>query len=426
MSEQPAAAAATGEESAAEFLRLEAEAANGDPEGDAGTVQAAQPVAQAKHSVEGVTEPAALPLPLPPPRPPARPLRQAGMLPKAMPASAGAAVRARPAGGTSSERLEKLAQSKRTSADRDLWDEKRRGPRSEHEARREQQRQESEDRVEFLRNLKKVNALGRCSVDFKSVGRGKAVLRSASEHERAEQDRAQQHEKKWRERETKVLRTALRNASPRIETIDGRGLDDLSQPITASNASWRMQKEAEKHAEMVRDFVHKQPIDHKEVVDRLYKPATTKRKQATGNSHARGWQLSMRAGHADEPPALMNSGDAQPSFRLETASRLHHQAATIRRKREQDATQRRPEETFSPSIPSTSRKLAAASERSGTPLRRSRSVPARSTTPLRMSSSGRSPAGTPETRVQSLNYGPRRPSDVPDEVAQAACYCATW
>ena len=86
-----------------EFLRLEAEAAAASP--------------------EPAPEPA--PPPAPPPRPPARPpLRQAGKLPKAMPAEPGRAkpaVRAQPA-EASSERLERLAQSTRTSADHDLWD----------------------------------------------------------------------------------------------------------------------------------------------------------------------------------------------------------------------------------------------------------------------------------------------------------------
>ena len=68
------------------------------------------------------------------------------MLPKAMPAEPGRtkpALRDRPA-GTSSERIERLAQSMRTSADRDLWDEQRRGSRLEQEALRAQQRQKSE------------------------------------------------------------------------------------------------------------------------------------------------------------------------------------------------------------------------------------------------------------------------------------------
>eukprot|EP01044_Picomonas_judraskeda_P000697 COSAG03_NODE_33_length_18025_cov_70.016903_8_plen_1053_part_00 len=416
------------DDSGDEFLRLEAEAAD--------DVVAPQPAPLPLPPPR--PQPAPLPLPLPPPRPPGRPLRQAGMLPKAMPAEAGRAkpaTRARPADGTSAarlesnQRLERLAQSTRTSADRDLWDEQRRGSRSAQEALREQQRRESEGRVEFLRNLRKVNELGRSSVDFKQVAQGNAALCTADEHERAEQDRAQQHEKKWRERETKVLRTALRNASPRIDSVDGRGLEDLSQPITASNTAWRTQKKAEKHAEILRGFVHKEQVDVKGVVDRLYTPTVVKRKQAKGVSDARVWQLSIRAdrgSNADEPSVLVNSNELQPSFRPETASRLHLQASKLRKKRELDAKQRRPEETFSPAIPSTSRKLATASERSGTPLRRSRSVPVRSATPLRMSSPGRSPTRTSQTPVRSPNFGPRRPSDIPDEVAKAACYCATW
>ena len=130
----------------------------------------------------------------------------------AEPGRAKPAVRAQPA-EASSERLERLAQSTRTSADRDLWDEQKRGSRYSKDAR-ERQRQESAEHVEFLRNLRKVNALGRGTVDFKGVGEGTAVLRTAEEEERFEQDRATQKEREWREREGKVLRTAVQKAAP--------------------------------------------------------------------------------------------------------------------------------------------------------------------------------------------------------------------
>ena len=144
--------------------------------------------------------------------------------------------------------------------------------------RREQQKREMQDRLEFQRTLKQMNALGRFPAEHGET------FASAEQQDREREEYARARQAEWEAKQArKKSRSRTSRAAGSSLASTGR-LNELSKPTVLSTEVWRAQKLEEKYAAVAQRSIHapekQQRVDISNVVGRLYVPARSEQSQS--------------------------------------------------------------------------------------------------------------------------------------------------